>query len=577
MAEAFTTQRPPVRGATHMVSAGHYLASAAGYRMLEDGGNAIDAGVAAGIVLGVTLPHYVSFGGVAPIMVYMAETDEVITISGLGRWPKAATLDLLLERSNGGIPSSILRTVTPAAPDAWMTALSNYGTMSLEQVIAPAIEICENGFVVQGVLTHFLPQMKERIESSPGLREIFMPDGQLVEEGDVLVQKNLGRTFRRLIDVERAHSQEGRTQAITAARDYFYKGDIAKEITDFIQSNGGLLTYEDMANFSVKIEAPEKGQYRDYEVYTCGPWCQGPAFIEVLNILEGYDLREMGHNSTNYVHAIAESIKLAFSDRHYYFGDPEFIPVPLKGLLSKEYADERRSSLNMEVASPEMPLPGDPFKYQNGGSPEFKLARKPQAKSGRAPHDTSYVCAVDRWGNGFSATPSDGYTNFVPDLGLPISSRGTQSWLQADHPSVVAPMKRPRLTPNPAMAFKDGKLFMTFGTPGADVQIQAMTQVFLNVVEFGMNAQQAVEMPRFASYSFPLTGMSGTYEPGVLRCESGIGESVLNGLSGRGHAVEDWGQRNYLAGCLCAITVDHERGTLTAGADYRREAYAIGR
>ena len=578
MADVFETQRPAVRGVTHMVATGHYLASAAGYRILENGGNATDAGIAAGMVLGVTLPQWVSLGGVAPILIYSAETNEVKSISGLGRWPKAANLDRLVELGNGQPLPPMLRCITPSAVDAWMTALENFGTMTFEQVSAPAVEICEKGFVVQGTLAHFLPGMAGMIQASQGLQEIMTTQGRLLVEGDLMVQSVLAKTLGRIAEVERGASHKGREQAIRAARDFFYKGDIAREMAKYSQENGGLIGYEDFAEFSVKIESPYMTQYKDYEVYSCGPWCQGPALLEVLNILDGVDVQSMGHNSTAYVHTIAEAVKLAFSDRHYYFGDPDFVPVPMEGLLSKEYARDRRAGLDMETACPEMPEPGDPFKYQSGPRPSFELARKPVPKSAASrPQDTSYVSVVDRWGNAFSATPSDGYQNFVPGLGLSMSARGGQSWLEPDHPSRVEPGKRPRLTPSPSMALKNGKLFMAFGTPGLDVQIQAMTQLFLNIVEFGMDPQLAVEQPRFASFSFPLTGMSGIYEPGMLRCEPGIGAQAMSELNARGHKVEDWGRRNYEAGGLCAIVVDHERGSLTAGADYRRECYAIGR
>ena len=577
MNRVFSTDRPAVRGVTHMVSSGHYLASAAGYRVLEDGGNAVDAGVAAGIVLGVSLPNLVSFGGVAPIALYMAEKDEVSTISGLGRWPRGVTIDYLVERAEGGVPPPMLQCVVPAACDAWLTALERYGTMTFEQVVTPALELCETGFVIQGILAHELPKMDSLMNASPGLRKLLMPNGRRLEQGDLLVQRELARTFGRLIEAERACSSQGREKAIRATRDYFYKGAIAREIVDFCQANGGLLTYQDMADFGVKLESPQRGEYRGYTVYTCGPWCQGPALIEVLNILEGYDLTGMGHNSADYIHVVTEAIKLTFSDRHYYFGDPEFVAVPIAGLLSKEYARERQALIKMEMACPEMPEPGDPFRYQPDPRPAFKLAPRPEPKGGPMPQDTSYVCVVDKWGNGFSATPSDAYQNLIPSLGLSISPRGSQSWLEADHPSCVAPWKRPRLTPNPAIAFRDGKLFMLFGTPGGDVQVQAMTQFFLNVVEFNWSPQQAVEAPRFASYSFPGTEMDHPYKPGGLSCESQIDPQVLEALAARGHKVEDWGERNSHAGALCAIQVDSERGTLTGGADSRRDSYAIGR
>ena len=283
----FTTQRPPVRGTNHMISSGHYLASAAGYKILENGGNAVDAGVAAGIVLGITLPHWVSFGGVAPIMIYSSESKEISTISGVGKWPELASIEYFKSNSKNGIPSTIERAVTPAACDSWLTAIENFGTMSFEEVVAPALEICNKGFVIQGTLAHFLPDM----EITPELSTLLMKNGELLKEGEILKQKQLGKTFSRLIDIERQYKNEGRVKAIRKTRDYFYKGEIAKEIDEFFKRNGGLLSKFDLENFSVEIEKPEIGTYKEYTIATCGAWCQGPIFIEVLNLLENTDLK----------------------------------------------------------------------------------------------------------------------------------------------------------------------------------------------------------------------------------------------------------------------------------------------
>ena len=573
MPKVFTTQRPPVRGTNHMISSGHYLASAAGYKILENGGNAIDAGVAAGIVLGITLPHWVSFGGVAPIMIYSSESKEISTISGVGKWPELASIEYFKSNSKDGVPSTIERAVTPAACDSWLTAIENFGTMSFEEVVAPALEICNKGFVIQGTLAHFLPDM----EITPELSTLLMKNGELLKEGEILKQKQLGKTFSRLIDIERQYKNEGRVKAIRKTRDYFYKGEIAKEIDEFFKKNGGLLSKFDLENFSVEIEKPEIGTYKEYTIATCGAWCQGPIFIEVLNLLENTDLKNMEHNSANYIHTIVEAIKLSFSDRHFYIGDPKFVNVPLKGMLSKEYAKERSKLINKHSAFTEMPHPGNPFKYQEEQNPDFILSETPRPSKNPHEGDTSYVAVVDKWGNAFSATPSDAYNNYIPGLGLSISGRGSQSWMDPIHPSSIEPNKRPRLTPNPAMVFKNKKPFLILGTPGLDVQIQAMTQLFLNIIEFGMNPQEAIESPRFASYSFPLTSMINNYEPGVLSCENDIQENVINNLSNLGHKIKLWDQKSYLAGGLCAIQINNDLKTLTAGADPRRDAYAIGR
>ena len=364
--------------------------------------------------------------------------------------------------------------------------------------------------------------------------------------------------------------------ALGAARDFFYKGEVAERMVRYSEENEGLLSMEDFAQFGVKVEKPEVGTYKDYTLYTCGPWCQGPSLIEVLQILEGVDLKAMGHNSPQYIHNLVEAIKLAFADRHDYFGDPEFVDVPMAGLLSKEYAANRRQAIDPHKAWPEMPPSGDPWLYEGKERPRAPVPAIP--KSGAKEPDTSYTCVVDQWGNAFSATPSDGVSNtpMVPGLGMIISGRGTQSWLEPEHPSCLAPWKRPRLTPNPAIAFRNGRLFMPFGTPGGDVQVPAMAQMFLNMVEFGMNPQQAVEVPRACSWSFPNSFWPHIYEPGRLDLEGRIDKGAGRELEKLGHKVgwlQDW---EAAAGALCGIMVDRERGVLIGSADPRRDSYALG-
>ena len=588
MAQEISSYRPAVLGVTHMVSSGHYLAAAAGYRILEEGGNAIDAGVASGIVLNVVLPHLTSFGGVAPIILHHAAKNETVTISGLGRWPKAATIEFFQKRHNGNMPSGILRTVTPSAADAWLTALKLYGTMTFEQVVTPALELAEHGFPVPHSLQRALVD-PGTARPQPGAGTTgdmtqenwpshFLPEGRVPAVGDVVVQSDLANTFKRLIEAERAHATEGREASIQAARDFFYKGEIAEEMVRFCQEQEGLLTMEDMASFQVKLEPPTIGSYKDIGVYTCGPWCQGPVVIQTLHLLEGFDLQAMGHNSADYSHVVLEALKLAFSDRHSYYGDPDFVQVPMEGLLSKEYAQHRRKEIDLGRAWSEMPPAGDAWAYQKGkGVP--RVVPVPVRGSGGQDADTSYTCAVDRWGNAFSATPSDGIgsTPVVPGLGLIISGRGTQTWLDPSHPSALAPGKRPRLTPNPAMAFKDGKVWMPFGTPGGDMQCQAMVQMFLNMVEFDMDPQEAIEAPRVSTWSFPSSMWPHNYLPGLVGVEGRLEPSVVEELRRRGHQVEVWEDWTGRMGKVCGIEIDRKRGILRGGADPRREPYAIGR
>ena len=574
MSLGIVSYRPSVLAKTHMVSSGHYLATAAGYRILEQGGNAIDAGVASGIVINVTLPHMTCFGGVAPIMVYVAEARKAFTISGLGRWPKKTPV----ETFNGEMPPGLGHAVVPAACDAWLTALENYGTMTFKQVVTPALELAENGFPISKRVADAISGAEERLSGWPQSAEIFMPRGAPLALGEKLVNPDLASLFRSMIDVEEASMSAGREAAIRKTRDYFYKGEPARLMAEFCRERGGFLDRDDLSSFRVGIEEPLVGDYRGYRLLTCGPWCQGPSLIQVLQLLEGFDLKDMTHNSPEYLHLIIEAIKLAFADRHGYYGDPDFVDVPLPGLLSKAYAKERREKIDQLQAAPGMPSHGDPWQYQTRKGQRSAI-QAPASLDAEWEPDTSYTCVIDRWGNAFSATPSDGQLGepLVPGLGITISTRGSQAWLDPDHPARVEPWKRPRLTPNPAMVVKDGELFMAFGTPGLDAQVQAMAQVFLNIVEFGMDPQEAIEAPRAISYSFPSSSWPHPYLPGRLNLEGRINEVTANALKSLGHDVEHWPDWTELAGGACAIVVDKERGILQGGADPRRESYALGR
>jgi gamma-glutamyltranspeptidase/glutathione hydrolase len=572
-----------------MAAAGHYLATAAAYRILEQGGNATDAGVAAGIVLNVTLPQYTSFGGVAPIMVHDAARSETATIAGLGRWPQAASVDYFEANHGGQLPGGVLRTVTPSAADAWLTAIQFYGTMSLQQVVTPALELADNGFPIPHSLHRALA--REGAKFANGSRDphiwgttldAFFPGGKALGAGEVAVQKELANTFKRLISAERGASGKGRVMAIQAARDLFYRGDMAHKMVEFNRAQGGLLSLEDMAGFEAKLEPPASIDYKGIEVFTCGPWCQGPTTIQALGILSGFDLKGMGHNSPDYLHTLIESLKLAFADRHSYYGDPDFVNVPMKGLLDPDYAAQRRQGIDPDRACPDLPRAGDPWAYQEYGGNGNGTGKRPahlEPVAGAVEPDTSYVCVVDRWGNGFSATPSDGFSGAAaaPGLGFAMSTRGYQTWLDRDHPACLMPGKRPRLTPNPAMAFRDGKLWMPFGTPGGDVQCQSMTQLFLNVAEFGMDVQQAIEQPRVACWSFPDSGFPHGYTPAAMSAEGRIAPETIKELERRGHKVEVWDDWTPRMGALNAITIDRERKTLEVGADVRRDNYAMGR
>jgi gamma-glutamyltranspeptidase/glutathione hydrolase len=540
-------------------------------RVLDAGGNAVDAGVAAGLALGVLQPDLVGFTGVAPIILYLADTAKVVTISGLGRWPRRADLAYFERHANGTLPLGVLRSVVPASIDAWVTALEEYGTKSFGEVAAAALVLAQEGFPAHELLCETISEDQALYANWSSSAAVFLPDGRPPSVGQRFRQTDLARTIRRLIDAERQAGGD-RQAGLRMVRTAFYDGPIAAEIAAFYEQEGGLLTAQDLREFRVGIEPSVTTTFQGYEVHSCGPWCQGPVLLEFLNMLEDDDLRSIGCNSPDYIHLVTEVMKLGFADREAYFGDPEFVDVPVGRLISKEYARDRRRQVRPDRAWPDMPPPGG---MDGLATPPSVPAPSNQASS-RAPRDTTYLCVIDKHGNGFSATPSDGYATapVVPGLGFAVSPRGDQSWLQAGHPSALAPWKRPRLTPNPALALKDGKLAMVFGTPGGDVQCQAMLQFFLNATVFGMDPQSAIETPRFATYSFPNSFYPHTSEPGVLRLERGL-ERAAGPLAERGHSIVHWPQQYWRAGGLCAIAVDECTGYRVAGADPRRECYAL--
>jgi gamma-glutamyltranspeptidase/glutathione hydrolase len=565
-----------IMGTRHVISAGHYLAAHAGFQILEAGGNAIDAGVAAGIAIGVLQTDKVNFGGVAPQIIYTARDRKVHCIDGLGVWPRAVTPDYFVKNHGGKIPPGVERCVVPAAPDAWITALQHFGTMSFGEVAAAATRFARDGFPMYPLMSKFIKDHRDAYERWPASRKVFLPKGRPPETGEVFVQGDLGRTLQYLADEEkRAARRKGRKAGLKAARDAFYKGDIARTVTRFIEKEGGLMRYEDFAGFKVNFEPTVRTRFEGIELHACGPWSQGPVLPMTLNILKGYDLKAMGHNSADYIHVVTEALKLAFSDRHNHFGDPKFIKVPMAGLMSDKYAAWRRSLISAEKASAGMPPAGDPktlTEVANRWMPEPRSAEAP------GPGDTSYLCVIDKEGNAFSATPSDGSdkTPIIPEVGILCSGRGTQSWADPTHPCSVAPGKRPRLTPNPALAFKNGRAYMPFGTPGGDVQTQAMLQVFLNINAFGMAPQDAIEAPRFANYSYPGSFEPHPYYPGRLYLESRIDKAVGDELASRGHQLYWWDESTWLAGAVCTIVADHKNGVLHGGADPRRPAYVLG-
>ena len=561
-------------GNRHAVAAGHHLSAEAAFDVLEGGGNAVDAGVAAGLVTGVVEASMVSVAGVAPILIRMAETGEIVTIDGLGTWPAAASCGYFQENFDGAIPEGLPRAVVPAAPDAWLTALERYGTMSFAEVAEAAIRAAREGFPAHRLMVQQIGERQEAIRALPDNAAVFMPKGRPPEVGEPLVQTDLAGTLQFLADEDKAGGRRGRAAGLQAVREAFYKGDIARAIAQYHADNGGLITRDDLAAFRVSVEAPQAIRLGKVEVYACGPWCQGPMLLQALNILDGIDLASMrDRDMPAYIHTVTEAIKLAAADREAYYGDPKFVDVPIETLLSKDYAARRRAMIRDDEAWPDLPPAGDAAGPTAGTTSRAAAARG--ADGGR--WDTSYLCAVDEWGNAFSATPSDSAANtpMIPGTGLTPSTRGSQSWTDPDHPSSVAAGKRPRLTPNPALALGPGGWVMPFGSPGGDVQTQAMLQVFLNIVAFGMDVQAAVEAPRFASASFPSSFEPHAHSPGRLDLEASLASDHGAALARLGHDVETWPEADWQAGSVCVIVADADAGELRAGADHRRAAHAI--
>jgi gamma-glutamyltranspeptidase/glutathione hydrolase len=584
--------RSVVTASRYAVSSGHRLATDAGLEILDAGGNAVDAGVAAGLALEVLHCDLVNVAGVAPIMLRMAATGEVITIDGLGTWPEAASVELFETRYGGAIPEGLLRTVVPAAPAAWITALRRFGTMTFGEVAAAAVRCARDGFPVYPLFARFIADNEASYRRRAENRRIFLPEGRPPRVGEAFVQADLAASLQYMIDQEAA-AAGGRDEGLRAACDAFYRGDIARKICDYHRDNGGLLRPEDMAAYQVRIEPPVRVGFAGFDIYCCGPWSQGVSLAQSFAMLEGLDVVGHGHNSADYIHRVTEVLKLVFADREQYVADPRFVDVPLDEMLEPRYLAGRAELIDGATAWPEMPPPGDPRAGRPvlagapghptapaaGGDAHATKPMEAPPADGPASADTSYVCVIDGDGNMFSATPSDtsADTEVIPGTGLCPSSRGSQSRGVAASINAVAPGKRPRLTPNPALALKEGAPYMTFGTPGGDVQIQAMVQVFLNATRFGMDIQSAITAPRFATYSFPSSFAPNDYFPGLLMLEERISDRTGADLARRGHKVDRWPDFTWKAGGVCAIQVDRAGGVLHAAADPRRAGQARGR
>lgn len=556
-------------GTKHAVSAGHYLASSAAFSILEAGGNAIDAGCCAGMILAVVHADEVNFAGVAPIMIRMAD-GETVSIDGLGVWPRRLDPDLFMREHNGEIPKGLLRTVTPAAPDAWITALRDYGTMTFEQVAEPAMRIARDGFAIFPLIQEGIAGRQNGYRNWPSNEAIYLPGGEPPRLGDRFVQTDLAATIGRMIAAERA-AGGGRREGLEAARGEFYEGETAARIVAYHEEHGGLLRADDLAEFRSRYEPVIRTRWRDFEVLTCDAWCQGPILAEALLILEAHGLDGLEHNSPDYAHLVIETLKAVFADREHHFGDPAFVDVQLDRILGQEHVARRAADIDMAKAHPGLPAP------LFGEAQVLPKAMSAAEVRHIGEGGTSYVCVVDQWGNSFSATPSDGASTspVIPGTGIVPSLRGLQSRPDPRHPAGVAPGKRPRLTPNPAIAVRDDGSVLPFGCPGGDMQVQAMLQVFLNAFHFGMELQEAVNAPRFSTWSFPNSFSPFDFLDDHVFLEDRFAPEVYEELERRGHEVRKWPAYTRDAAAVEAIFRNAATGFLESAADPRQPAQAV--
>jgi gamma-glutamyltranspeptidase / glutathione hydrolase len=573
-AQVHRTMFPPVRGTHEMVGAANNLEVEAGYRMLTQGGNAIDAGVATVLTAAVTEQSRFGLGGEIPIL-FKPAGKPVVAISGIGVAPAKATVEFYKNRKPelwedeshlSPIPAvGILAAPVPGVFDGLILALSRYGTMSFAQVAAPAVEYAA-GFPIAEEFAAFIRGNQRFLELWPASKEFFLPEGVAPERGEIFREPTLARTLRALIAVEKS-APGNRVAKLHAVRDYFYKGALARRVAAFSEHNGGLIGYRDLANFHAETDRPRSTVYRDYEVFKPGFWTQGPVMLEALNLLEGFDLRSLGHNSPEYLHIVVEAVKLAFADRDRYYGDPKFSRIPEEILLSKDYAAERRKLIDPAHASMEH-RPG------SFGSP---LPTDKTATASPFPaHDTTCVNVVDRQGNVFSATPSGAWLPSViaGDTGIPFSTRMQSFVLTPGHPNQLAPGKRPRVTLSPTIVLKNGKPFLALSTPGGDNQDQALLQVLLNIVEFNMSPQEAVEAPRFQTEHFYSSFGNHEFTPGKLSLEGRISKTTADKLTALGHSVTlagDWSNSS------APTVIEISNGVLDGGADPRRARFIFGR
>jgi gamma-glutamyltranspeptidase/glutathione hydrolase len=595
--------RPAVMGPTAGVSTGHPLTTAASFGILLKGGNAFDAGVTSLLVGGVIEQDLYSLGGEALVLVYPRKENTVTSIVGQGWAPAAVDVDWYLSRKKTLDGAGLDPAVVPGALHAALTVLEKWGTMNFEEVAAPAIEYAQKGFPLRESTVRAVQNQRKFFASWPDNQKYWLkPDGSEYKAGETIKLPTLARTLTRMVEAERAAKAKGRAAGIAAARDRFYKGDIAREMVAFLQKHGAPFDQADFGEYFARIEAPAKSTYRGYTVYKHAFGSQGPVLLQTLNILETFDLKAMGYGSADYLHTVVEAMKLAYADRDSFYADPAFVKVPAEGLLSKDYARERAKMIDPRRAS-KAHIAGDPLKYDSqvkqwdywkanikDGTLETSARQQASAiemlssfgqDSTGVLKDTTHMVVIDKDGNIFDVTPSGGWINgavILGDTGIGMSVRGEQFWLDKTRANQIRPRARPRYTLTPSMVFKGDVPVMGIGTPGGDNQDQTILQALLSIVEFWddwyPNLHWALERPRVQTQHF--YGSFWPHNAGFnrLNVEAAVPENVYQELRNRGHDVSRLRQFG-MSGCATVVMIDPASQNRFAGADPRRECYAI--
>jgi gamma-glutamyltranspeptidase/glutathione hydrolase len=557
----FPANRPVIMGRNGMVCAGHPLASQAGITTLQKGGNAVDAAISIAASLNVVEPHMSGIGGDGFIMIYMKNQDRVSVINATGAAPYAATVDKYLDT---GIPDKGILTVSvPGLLKGWVEAHQKYGKCSLEEVFESAIELAENGFPCSNMLANYIAA-DPLVCRYPTSSSVFTRDGRPIRPGETLYQVDLGKTLRTI-------SKEG--------DEVFYKGEIARNITDFVKRQGGLLSYKDLSDHKVIWQEPISTEYRGYLVYESPPNSSGHVLLQELNIAENFNLAELGCNTAESIHVMVEAKKLAFADREEYLADPDYVDVPIEGLLSKAYARIRAEAIDLQRASSVIP-PGNPWVHSDKA---FKN-NTPRLKVSSQKEDTTYFCVVDKWGNAVSQLQSlqmpFGSSIVAGDTGILLNNRMTYWHLEEDHVDRLHPGKRVRHTMNPVMVFesnnhKNKKLKIICGTPGADTQVQTNFQILSHILDFGMTVAEAVEAPRWRHMQNPTESTYPHDCKDELRIEGRYSSQVQDSLKDLNHVVSVIGPWDAV-GSEMIIEINSNEGVLLGAADPRRDGYAIG-